>query len=532
MRAFARLLVRLERTTRTGEKVDALESYFRTAPPEDAVWALHFLIGRNPRRAVNGTQLRSWVADAAQLPSWLVDASYAAVGDLAETAALLAPGSAQGTDMPLSVLVRTRLLPLSAMDDAERRTLLLDTWHELDDAQRFVFNKLITGSFRVGVGRALVVRALAAVTGGEPAVLAHRIAGRWEPTAATWARLVDGGGAADDAARPYPFLLAHALQDAPHALGDIGDWQAEWKWDGIRAQLIRRRDATVLWSRGEELITDAFPELAAAARLLPEGTVLDGEVVVWADDRPQPFAVLQTRLGRKRVTPKLLDDAPARLLIYDVLEIDGEDVRARPLRERRAWLETELAPRLRALPAQLSPLASAETWDALADLREAARERGAEGLMLKRLDSPYGAGRPTGSWWKWKVDPLTVDAVLMYAQGGSGRRASLFTDYTFGVWDGDELVPFAKAYSGLTDAEIRRVDRFVQRNTVERFGPVRSVQPDLVFEIAFEGIRASSRHRSGVAVRFPRIARWRTDKGAADADTLDRVRALLGVESR
>ena len=526
MRAFALLFSRLDRTTRTGEKIDALERYFADAAAADAAWALHFLIGRRPRRAVDGTKLRAWAAEAAGLPAWLVEECYDAVGDLAETAALLVPGSDAGSDASLAELIETRLLPLAGMDETERRRVLIDTWSRLDDAQRLVWTKLITGSFRVGVGRQLVVRAIARLTGTEPAVLAHRIAGRWEPSAETWRRLL-AGAAADVGARPYPFFLAHALTQPVDTLGDVADWQAEWKWDGIRAQLLHRGTETVLWSRGEELLSDTFPELADAARLLPDGTVLDGEILAWREDAPLPFAALQKRLGRKRVTAQVRARTPVVLIVYDVLEIAGEDVRAWPLRARRTWLEDTLAPRIGSLPLRMSPIVRAGSWSALAKARDEARTRGAEGLMLKRLAGAYGAGRRTGEWWKWKVEPHTVDAVLMYAQRGHGRRASLYTDYTFGVWDGAALVPFTKAYSGLTDAEIRKVDRFVQRNTVERFGPVRAVAPELVFEIAFEGIRASSRHRSGVAVRFPRMSRWRTDKAAADTDTIESVRALV-----
>lgn len=529
MRAFARLFTALDRTTRTNEKVDALARYFTNAPPADAAWALHFLIGRRPRRAIDGTRLRAWAAEAAGLPPWLVEECYDAVGDLAETAALIVPGDDAGSDLGLAEAITTRLLPLADLEDEERRRVLLDTWSRFDDAQRLVWTKLITGSFRVGVGRQLVVRALARLTEAEPAVLAHRIAGRWEPTAEAWERLLSGA-AADTGARPYPFLLAHALTDPVATLGDIAHWQAEWKWDGIRAQLLRRGAETLLWSRGEELLSDAFPELADAARLLPDGTVLDGEVLAWKGDAPLPFAALQKRLGRKRVTPQVRAQTPVVLVVYDVLEVAGEDVRARPLVERREWLDTTLAARIGALPLRVSPVLEATSWEDIVRFREEARLHGAEGLMLKRLAGAYGAGRRTGEWWKWKVEPYRVDAVLMYAQRGHGRRASQFTDYTFGVWDGDVLVPFTKAYSGLTDAEIRRVDRFVQRNTVERFGPVRAVAPELVFEIAFEGIRASSRHRSGVAVRFPRMSRWRTDKAAQDADTIETVRALLEAE--
>jgi len=540
MRRFTALFLTLDATTRTTEKVDALVAYFTDAPPADAAWALHVLVGRRLRRLVNTRLLREWVADEADLPLWLVEESYDAVGDLAETMALLLPPpSGEGTDAPLHALIRDRLEPLQGADDARKRELLVTTWRECTEAQRLVWNKLITGAFRVGVQRTLVARALGQVAGVDPAVMAHRLMGEWTPTPASYAALL----AADDAtdlARPYPFYLASPLEEDPAGvLGDVAAWQAEWKWDGIRGQLLRRGGETLLWSRGEELVTDRFPEIVEVAAQLPDGTVLDGEILCWRDGRPLPFNRLQTRINRKTVGPKLLRDAPVVFNAYDLLEVDGEDVREWPLSRRRQRLETIVeevagAEALRDDPRLvLSAIVAGDSWDALTAAREEARERGVEGLMLKRVDSPYAVGRKRGDWWKWKIDPYTIDAVLVYAQRGHGRRAGLYTDYTFAVWDGDELVPVAKAYSGLTDAEIREVDRFVRRHTVDRHGPVRVVEPRLVFELAFEAIAASSRHRSGIAVRFPRMARWRTDKAPEEADRLETLKALVAqVEAR
>jgi DNA ligase-associated putative exonuclease len=302
------------------------------------------------------------------------------------------------------------------------------------------------------------------------------------------------------------------------------------RWDGIRAQLIRRAGRSFLWSRGEELLNGRFPEVEEAGALLPEGTVLDGELLPWVDDAPLAFAQMQRRIGRKTLGRKILTEVPVVLVAFDLLEEGGEDLRDRPLVERRARLGALLAHTGLAGRLVLSPAVAWRDWPDIVAARARARETGAEGLMLKRSASVYGVGRRRGDWWKWKVDPLSVDAVLIYAQPGSGRRAGLFTDYTFGIWDGDRLVPFAKAYSGLTDDESRRVDAFVRRNTLEKFGPVRTVRPELVFELAFEGIQRSTRHKSGVAVRFPRMARWRTDKRPEDADTLETVRALIPAE--
>jgi DNA ligase 1 len=528
MKRFAALFDELDRTTGTNDKVEALARYFAEAPAEDAAWTVHFLIGRRPKRLAASGKLRAWAAALAGVEPWLFEECYHAVGDLAETITLLLPGAPEPSDLPLHRWVEERLLPLLEEDEPGRRAGIEQGWRELAGTQLFVWNKLITGGFRVGVSQKLVVRALSRVAGVDEATVAHRLMGAWDPSP-EWFRSLSTPDTADaDISRPYPFFLAYALEGEPAALGEVGEWQAEWKWDGIRAQLIRRRSQTFLWSRGEELITERFPELAEAGALLPDGTVLDGEVLPWVDGAPLPFAQLQRRIGRKKLTTKILAEIPVVLLCYDLLEIGGQDVRERPLWQRR----TRLAALLDSVPSggrfPISPAVPAAAWAEVEAAYSGARERGAEGLMLKRRESPYRVGRRRGDWWKWKVEPFTVDAVLVYAQRGSGRRASLYTDYTFAVWnDEGELVPFAKAYSGLTDAEIRKVDAFVRRNTRDRFGPVRTVNPELVFELAFEGIQRSTRHRSGVAVRFPRILRWRTDKKPGDADSLATIRALL-----
>jgi DNA ligase-1 len=452
------------------------------------------------------------------------------VGDLAETIALLLPPTQMTSDRPLRYWVEERLLPLREWDDGARRDSLIVAWREMDDRQRFVWNKLITGEFRVGVSQNLVVRALAEASGVDSNVLAHRLMGDWNPTADFAIQILAKESADADVSRPYPFCLAYPLEGSVETLGDMREWQIEWKWDGIRSQLIRRQWRTFLWSRGEELITDRFPELEAAGGLLPEGTVLDGEVLPWKSGAPLPFTQMQRRIGRKELGAKILSEVPVVLLAFDLLEFNGEDVRERPLEWRRAQLEQIVAAAGPESHLVASPVVAGTSWKELKQTREEARTRGVEGFMLKRLGSPYRVGRRRGDWWKWKINPYSVDAVLIYAQPGSGRRASLFTDYTFGVWDKGELVPFAKAYSGLTDEEIRQVDAFVRNNTIEKFGPVRRVKPELVFELAFEAIQRSGRHRAGIAVRFPRMARWRTDKKPEDADTIETVRALLPGE--
>jgi DNA ligase 1 len=526
MKEFARLHAALDETTATNEKIAALVEYFRSAPAADAAWAVHFLSGRRPKRLISSRNLRSWAAEAAAVPGWLFEESYHQVGDLAETITLLLPPAGESSELPLSHWIEQRLLRLRGEDEDVQREVMLQAWRELDRRQSLVWNKLMTGSFRVGAAQRLVIRSLAEISGVDEGVIAHRLMGSWEPTPEFFQRLLAPDTRDADVSRPYPFFLAHPLEDQPQALGDIAEWLLEWKWDGIRAQLIRRGGRIFLWSRGEELLAGRFPEIEAVGALLPDGTVIDGELLPWLDDGPLPFAQLQRRIGRKNLGQKMMGEVPVVLIAYDLLEEAGIDLRTSPLAERRHRLGTLVA----TLPGDrimLSEPVSVPSWDSAVQARLRARQVGAEGLMLKRLASEYGVGRRRGDWWKWKVDPLTVDAVLIYAQPGSGKRAGLFTDYTFGVWEADHLVPFAKAYSGLTDEEIRKVDAFVRRNTLEKFGPVRTVKPELVFELHFEGIQRSSRHKSGIAVRFPRIGRWRTDKKAEEADTIETVRSLL-----
>jgi DNA ligase-1 len=527
VKAFAELYAALDETTKTTRKVAALVGYFSSAPAADAAWAVYFLIGRKPRQVVPSAKLRAWAAAEAGVPEWLFGESYHAVGDMAETIALLLPAPSQSSERPLADWVEQRLLPLRGAAEEIQRAGIRSAWAEMDDRQRFVWNKLITGAFRVGVSRQLVVRALARVGGLDESVVAHRLMGDWDPTPALFERLTASDSRDADVSRPYPFFLAHPLDERPEELGVPEQWHAEWKWDGIRAQLIRRAGQTFLWTRGEELVTDRYPELTAIAPHLPNGTVIDGEILPWLGDEVLPFTHLQRRIGRKTLGKKILAEVPVILMAYDLLEDLGADVREWPLERRRARLEEIVAGSGWAGRVILSPLVEASTWDDLVTARAGSRGRRVEGLMLKRKGSPYRVGRVRGDWWKWKIHPLTVDAVLIAAQRGSGKRASLYTDYTFGVWDNGALTTIAKAYSGLTDEEIRRVDAFVRRNTLDKFGPVRTVKPELVFELHFEAIQRSSRHKSGIAVRFPRIARWRTDKSAAEADNLDTLRALL-----
>lgn len=537
MRRFVDLFTALDQTTRSSEKTAALADYFRTAPPACAAWALHILSGRRLIRAINGRLLGTWLSEETGYPGWLIGECYEAVGDFSETIALLLPEREDGgTALPLREVIERRILPLPHLDEAGQRSLIVQTWREFDRAQRFLFHKLISGSFRVGAAARLVANALAEVAAVPAATMAHRLMGRWSPTAEDFQRLIAAQDErADDPTRPYPFYLASPLESEPRELGPRVEWLAEWKWDGIRAQIIRRGGQTVIWSRGEEIINGGFPELVQAAARLPDGAVIDGEVLAWEGGRALPFAVLQRRINRKRVELSLWPDVPVVFMAFDLLERSGMDIRAMPLDERRAALRQLIEPLQAAgQPVVISPpveepaaAADAAEWQGLAAARSTARDRNAEGVMLKRRSSPYGVGRQRGDWWKWKVSPYTLDAVLIYAQRGSGRRASLLTDYTFGVWDDGELVPIAKAYSGLSDEEIRQVDAFCRKNTIERHGPIRMIAPLLVFELAFEGIQRSTRHRAGIALRFPRMNRWRHDKTAAEADSLETAAAML-----
>ncbi len=527
MKRFARLYQELDATTKTSIKLGALTRYFAEAPSGDAAWALRFLLGRRGRRGVQARHMRAWIASLSGQPSWMVEECYDVVGDLAETVSLLLPET-QGLrlDVSLEELAKERVVALLDMPPQEQRELVEQTWLGLSRSEALVYGKLITGAFRVGVSAGLIERALAEVAGVDQATIAHRLMGGWQPSGAWYESVLSADASDADVSRPYPFLLANPLESEPSGLGDVSDFLAEWKWDGIRAQIVRRSGQTFLWSRGGELINDAFPELAQAAMLLPNGTAIDGEVLAWRGGSPMGFDMLQQRLQRKAATRQVQARVPVRCLAYDLLEIGAVDVRSRPLAERRALLERLLEHHASA-HIGLAPVLEAATWPDLALLREQSRDRGVEGLMLKRQESLYEAGRPRGAWWKWKVDPFTIDAVLTAAQQGRGRRAALYTDYTFSLWDGDQLVTIAKAYSGLDDSEIREVDRFVRSHITGRFGPVRSVEPALVFELAFEGVQRSGRHASGVALRFPRMARWRRDKSPAEADHVERLRALL-----
>jgi DNA ligase-1 len=561
MKQFSRLFGELDATTSTNEKVEALSRYFAAVPPRDAAWAVYFLAGGKPRQVVRTAALATLACEVAGIAPWLFDECYQAVGDLAETIALVLPDDGRSGELGLADWIEERLLPLRGLPEAEVAHRMRSYWSELDTQGRFLLTKLVGGGFRVGVSKLLVQRALAAHAGIDAKRVAQRMMGytdgKQAPTPERYQALVaagDDGTDVRDAGQPYPFFLAHQLDGPPESfaprLGPVGDWQVEWKYDGIRGQVVRRAGQAWIWSRGEELVTERFPEITALAQQLPDGTVLDGEIMVWKEGRPAPFALLQQRIGRKTLTKKVLADVPVTFMAYDLLEQAGTDIRALPQHERRERLQSLLG----GTGWRVSPVESAASWLEFGQRRQQSRTLGVEGFMLKRRDAAYGTGRTKadGLWWKWKIEPMSVDCVLIYAQAGHGRRSSVYTDYTFAVWNrppaspeeaqsvleaiarkepaqvgGLSLVAFAKAYSGLTDEEFRQVDAIIRKTTLEKFGPVRSVRPSLVFELGFEGINRSPRHKSGIAVRFPRMLRIRHDKPLHEADTLQQLEALL-----
>ena len=533
MKAFAALVSKIGTTTKTNDKLDALVEYFAIADDKDKVWVIAIFSGRRPKRLVNSTQLATYCVEVANIPFWMFDECWHTVGDLGETIALLLPDNEteikekREDERPLYYYIE-ELKRLEKEEESVRKAFIKSAWAEMTSSERFVFNKLITGNFRIGVSQKLMVNALAKTAAVEPSIIAHRISGNWDPSTVRFDDLLAEDVHTTDISKPYPFYLAYALEEAPESLGNPEDWQAEWKWDGIRGLIIKRQGELFVWSRGEELMTDKFPEYHSLQPVLPDGIAIDGEIIPCIDQQPLPFALLQTRIGRKNITKKQLQEAPIAFFAYDLLEYNGEDWRTRPLAERREKLAI-LIEEFNQPTLLLSPVIQFDTWEELSQLRLQSREMGAEGFMLKKKSSTYQVGRKRGDWWKWKVDPLTIDAVMIYAQKGSGRRSGLYTDYTFAVKDGDKLVAFTKAYSGLTDKEFAQVDAFVKRNSIEKFGPVRTVKPELVFELAFEGIAASNRHKSGVALRFPRMLRWRKDKKPDEINTLDDLKKMLQI---
>jgi DNA ligase-1 len=526
LKRFSELIQQLEMSNKTNDKIASLVSYFNEADDLDKPFVIAMFTGKKPKRPVNTALIRQWAIELSGIPDWLFAESYHSVGDLSETIALVLPPPENLTNRKLHEWIND-LAALHGKTEDEKKSFILNAWNSLETQERFIFNKLISGNFRIGVSNKMLVNALAKQSETEANKIMHSIMGKWEPTEITYNDLVGGAHVNTDSSWPYPFCLAYALEMEPSSLGKPEEWQAEWKWDGIRGQIVKRNGELFIWSRGEELVTAQFPELHFLVDELADGTVLDGEILSVKDGNVQAFSILQQRLNRKTINKSQLNDAPIGFYTYDILEHDGVDVRDQDMTFRRDLLEKIIAQVSVKDVIVLSPIVAFDSWEQLALIRQGARDINSEGIMLKKKASLYHAGRKRGDWWKWKINPYTVDTVMIYAQKGSGRRANFFTDYTFAVRDGDKLITIAKAYSGLTDKEIKEVNSFVVKNAVEKFGPVRTVKPELVFEIAFEGIAESKRHKAGLALRFPRIARWRKDKKADEINTLEDLRQLL-----
>ncbi len=525
MKNFATLINALESTNKTNAKIDAMVKYLEQAPDQDRLWFIALFTGKRPKRNVNTSLMKEWALEITGLPLWLFTESYAAVGDLGETLSLILPAAENEIDKSLTEWMN-EIIDLKPKTEGEKKQFVTDSWNGLYYTERLIFNKLIGGSFRIGVSHKMLVNALAKYSGMDVSTLMHSIMGKWNVDEVNFDELISGQNVNHDNSKPYPFCLAYALEKNPEDLGEEEDWLVEYKWDGIRAQLISRNGEIFIWSRGEELVTDQFPEIVGALNDVKKDFVIDGEILTVTDGNVLNFNELQKRLNRKNVTRKMQEEIPVEIFAYDLLELDGADLRESPMSERRKLLE-KLLSELQCSRISLSEEVRFEKWEQLDEIRSNAREINSEGLMLKQNNSVYHTGRKKGDWWKWKIDPMTIDAVLIYAQKGSGRRSSYYTDYTFAVKNEGQLVTIAKAYSGLTDKEIMEVSRFVTKNSLEKFGPVRTVKPELVFEIAFEGIGFSKRHKSGVALRFPRILRWRRDKKAEEIDELQEVIKLI-----
>lgn len=525
MRHFAELINALETTNKTNAKIDAIIDYLERAPDEDKVWFIALFTGKRPKRNVNTNYMKDWALEITKLPYWLFQESYSSVGDLGETLSLILPPPEEKIERTLSEWMND-IVGLKGKTDAEKKEFVLQSWNGLDYTERLIFNKLIGGSFRIGVSDKTLINALTRFSGQEPSALMHSLMGKWLPDEVSFKELIDAENVNPDNSKPYPFCLAYPLEKPAEELGNPDEWLVEYKWDGIRGQIIRRNDEVFIWSRGEELVTEQFPEITEVVKAMKGNFVLDGEILAVKEGKVLNFNELQKRLNRKTLTKKMLSEIPIEVFVYDLLELENNDLREKPISARRALLEELL---LNEKPGNISISKSLdfEKWEELDVLRENSRDINSEGLMLKQKNSPYHSGRKKGDWWKWKINPLTIDAVLIYAQKGSGRRSAYYTDYTFAVKNGDTLVTIAKAYSGLTDKEIMEVSRFVTKNAIEKFGPVRTVKAELVFEIAFEGIGFSNRHKSGVALRFPRIVRWRKDKTVDEIDDLEEIKKLI-----
>ena len=556
-RSFGNLINNLEQCNSTKKKINLISVFIKDIDPRDGSWILLLLMSTRQKRVITGRRLKDILQASFRMPSWLIDDCFAQVGDSAETISLLWPQlKSELTDAniecsevynklfnepkeskPLHWWMETLLPAIKDATETTQNRLILKLWSDIADQDHYLTNKLITGGFRNGVSKGLVVKSIAQAYELDESTVLERLMKPIEINNIWFQELTHpvSINRTDRGAIPYPFYLASPVEIEKIKETPPADWRLEYKWDGIRGQLIKRDTGAYLWSRGEELVNHVFPEIIEMAENLPDGTVLDGEILCWQKDvrKPMAFASLQRRLGRKTVNKKLLKECPTVFLAYDILEHKSIDIRAYNLRDRLKLLESVQLNYNHPCLVIDNEKEFAE-WEELIQLRDRARLEGAEGLMIKKISSHYLSGRKRGYWWKYKHDPMTLDAVLIYAQAGTGKRANLFTDYTFALWDDSnknskdrKLVTFAKAYSGLNNSELMELDKWIRTHTIERYGPTRVVEQKQIFEIAFEGVMESKRHKCGLAVRFPRIHRWRIDKPVMEADCIEQAQALL-----
>ena len=564
MKKFSALIDATEQTQRSVEKVALILEYFRTVPPEDAAWALALLTGRALPRILSLKLLQDVAVEASGLPKWLIEESLEAAGDVAEGIALLVSPRVSSRDssrvssrdssrvssrdfsrpvpeagLPLHRLVHERVLPLKELSDAERRALIVKTWRELSAEQAFLWNKFLTGGINSLIAEKLIVRALAQLAAISEEAMTYRLSRDWAPSAESFNSILQPADRDAELAKPFGFCLAAGLTSSPSKLGSLAAWQVENRWEGLRVQLIRRGSEVLLWSHGEELVTECFPEISEFGEALSEPVVLDGLVIPWSDGQPLAIESLAKRLkrvglARKRIDAKTRAESPVVFMAADLLEASGVDLRMQPLADRRRRLEELHARHAQMTSFLLSEILQPVNWPAVEDLKNGARERGATGVTLKRLDSTYRVESSPGQecWWELACEPFYLDAVLMYAERAQGQRGSQLSLLTLGVWNAGQLVPVAKVRPNLEQREIAELEQFVRKNTLERFGPVRTVQPELVFELAFEGLQESKRNKAGFALRAPRLNRWRRDRSASGVETVQTLQALFAEPGR
>ena len=534
---FAKLFFDLDSNNSNNKKIDLLINYFLSNSALNNSWTIFLLIGKSNKRFISGKSLREYYSIIYKLPIWLIDICHQKVGDSAEVISLLLSNKIdkKSKDISLNNLIKNKLPELLKISEEEKVEMIKYYWEIIPKENLLVFNKILTGSFRIGVSKGLVRKSLSKMLNMDESIISHRLMGQFIPSAKTYNFIISKKFHQKELGyKPYPFQLANPLDIQVKDL-NLDDYQFEWKYDGIRGQIVKRRKNITIWTRGEELVNNSFPELVNLISLINDDFVIDGEILIWNSkkDCPDDFGLLQKRIRRNSPSNKILKDLPISFITYDLLELNGKDLRENILSIRReileklysSWKEKSTDPYFHKL--KITKLIKVFDWYDIEKKKNNSRSLNTEGLVIKNKNSKYLPGRKRGNWWKYKVDPMQLDAVLIYAKGGSGKRADLYTDYSFALWKDKELTKFANAYSGLTNEEIKELDKWIRKNTLNKFGPVRSVKPFFVFEISFENIQFSSRHKSGIAVRFPRITKWRKDKNIHEADTLENAYKLM-----